>query len=50
MKNDGAMRLVISPEEAKSLIRYYNRTEQELPKWAVDYDGESCVWLEEDEA
>ena len=40
-------RLVISPDEAKALIRYYRKTEQDLPNWATDYDGESCVWLGE---
>lgn len=44
---DGAMRLVMSPEEARSWIAYLIRTGGTLPEWVHSWDHVSSVWLEE---
>jgi hypothetical protein len=46
MKTDGAMRLVISPSEARSLLDYLDRRGEAFPEWAHTWDGVSSVWLD----
>ena len=48
--NDGAMRLVMSPEEARSWLNHLNRQGIEAPLWALKWDGMSSVWLKEVES
>jgi len=45
MKTNGALRLVISPSEARSLLNYLQRQGVALPDWTEDWDGESNIWL-----
>ena len=48
MRTDEAMRLVISPSEARSLLNHLNRQGAALPEWAQNWDGDSSVWLDEE--
>lgn len=47
MKTDGAIRFVMSPEDARSWVNFLNYQGAELPLWAQEWDGESPVWLDE---
>jgi len=44
---DGAIRAVVSPSEARSLLNYLQKQGAPLPEWAQNWDGVSSVWLDE---
>jgi hypothetical protein len=47
---DGAMRFVMSPAEASAWVKFLLLQGRALPQWALDWDGESSVWLDEYES
>jgi hypothetical protein len=50
MNTDSAVRLVMSPEEARSWLSHLHGQGVEAPMWALEWDGMSSVWLEEVES
>lgn len=47
MKSDGAMRLAMSPDEVRAWVNFLRYQGRTLPRWAIEWDGVSGVWLDD---